>query len=114
MPGGDFCAACALVLDVTAMPYHKRIDKPCQSCGAMMRQVDATRRFCEDCAAIRRRERVRRLMQKKYSKKAAQTEATPVLPLPPLGLNEVANSAFAEGLSYGAYSVKHKLYERRR
>lgn len=97
------------------MPYHKHINKPCESCGVMMRQVDSARRYCDDCAAIRRRERVRKLMQRKYRKPGAeQAEILPALPLAPRELNEVANSAFAEGLSYGAYSVKHKLYERRR
>ena len=92
---------------------HVLRDKPCDGCGHIMRQVDQLKQFCPACLQERRREQWRRINRERY-RRASEPDAGPPLPPGRLSVDDVARLAQREGISYGQYSVKHRLYERKR
>lgn len=84
-PLQKYCRACSLEVHRTQARenarkkafaqngLHKKVNKPCQMCGRMMRQVDQSRKYCMDC--LRARD-----IQRKADARAAMstTGTTPV------------------------------------
>lgn len=109
----------------------KRTDKTCEGCGAWMIDVPANRRFCDVCRKVRHAESntqwsarqdlaAGRTPKPREGRHAAAPKPREgrhaAAPKPPvakaLPLDYVAVQATNEGISYGGYSVKHRLYEK--
>ena len=101
------------------MDMRKRTDKPCESCGAPMQDVPAKRCFCDACRRSRNahnsaRWRAQQALAAGRAPKPREGRhaAAPRAPVPQdLTLGYVAMQATNEGISYGAYSVRHGLYK---
>lgn len=89
---------------------HKRVNKICERCGKMMRQVDPGRKFCIECSNARHLERNAKI---RAEKKALGIELVPPAVQEPKTSHEKIVSdnaaAIAKGMTYGQY----KAWQRR-
>lgn len=94
--------------------------KPCEGCGALMVDVPEKRRFCDACRRTRNADNsarwraqqalaAGRAPKPREGRHASAPRAQVATALP---LDYVAVQATSEGISYGGYSVKHRLYEK--
>lgn len=99
---------------------RKRADKPCEGCGALMVDVPEKRRFCDACRKAHNahnsaRWRAQQALAAGRAPKLREGRhaSAPRAPVPQdLTLDYVAMQATNEGISYGAYSVRHGLYQK--
>lgn len=79
---------------------HRKVDKPCKECGAMMHGVDPGRFYCDDCKKHR------------YAKLFADTGTQTIIVKPKTNHDLIVDdnaAAAAKGMSYG----KFKEWQRR-
>lgn len=79
---------------------HRKVDKPCKECGAMMYGVDPSRFYCDACKKHR------------YAKLFADTGTQPIIVKPKTNHDLLVDdnaAAAAKGMSYG----KFKEWQRR-
>lgn len=100
--------------DECSKAYYKRAsrkNKICEICGGDL--VGNQRKYCTDCKAKARSKYEYEYHKEEYKKPEAEEKPKKRgRPKKSLNLEQAAKLAKAEGLSWGEYYIKHRLYEK--
>jgi len=84
--------------------YSKvRMNKKCERCGLMMKNVHPQRKYCPECAEDVKRELYSKFNREKSKAKSRRKQST-------IDIIEINKRARQEGLTYGQYVAKYLNY----